>query len=68
MAPNETAFYKVLQNCKDREEIFNLIAHELVLGIESSFDIMKFHGYEKNQINVPAVYDVADKILNGKKK
>lgn len=68
MAVNETAFYKLLEKQTDREKIFSLIGTELLLGIESGFAVMQHHGYEKHQINAAAVYDVADKILNSKKK
>jgi hypothetical protein len=68
MEQNETAFFKLLLKAKDREEIFMMLGNELLLGIESSFEIMKQHGYEKSQINAAAVYDVADKILNNKTK
>jgi hypothetical protein len=68
MAVNETAFYKLLEKQTDRDKIFSLIGTELLLGIESGFDVMLYHGYEKNQINAAAVYDVADKILNNKTK
>lgn len=68
MAVNETAFFKLLVEVNDKDAIARMIAEELELKIGTSFEVMKYFGYEYDQINAAAVYDVAEKIVKLKTK
>lgn len=61
----DTAFFKMLVEINDREEIACHIVRELLNQCETSFKIMQHFGHEK--IDVSAIYDVADKIVAIKK-
>lgn len=63
----DTAFFKLLIEMNDKEQIATAIASDILNQVESGFKVMEHFGFNGDEITALNIYFVAEEIIKLKK-